>query len=187
MKSILLSSTLVALLAFTGCSTKEPAIDATEEAAPSPVTTSAEPAELAETVPEDVIVMDEEGFASADSNEMTMSGIERKMQAVRFDFDKFNIRPDMQENVSGNAKLANSEAANYSIKLEGNCDEWGSDEYNYALGLKRANSVKTEMINSGVDASRITMVSYGESNPTCTDKTKECWSQNRRVDFKLLP
>lgn len=187
MKSILLSSTLVALLAFTGCSTKEPAIDATEDTTPVAVSAPVESAEQTETVPEDVIVMDEAGFASADSNEMTMSGIERKMQTVMFDFDKFNIRPDMQENVSGNAKLANTEAADYSIKLEGNCDEWGSDEYNYALGLKRANSVKTEMINSGVDANRITMVSYGESNPACTDKTRECWSQNRRVDFKLLP
>jgi peptidoglycan-associated lipoprotein len=189
MKSILLSSALVALLTLTGCSTKEPTIDVTDDAAQ---TMSSEPAptasvEQTETIPEDVIAVDENGFANADSNEMTMSGIERKMQAVNFDFDKFNIRPDMQDKVVANAKLANVEAADYSIKLEGNCDEWGSDEYNYALGLKRANSVKTEMINNGVDAGRITMVSYGESNPLCTDKTQECWSQNRRVDFKLLP
>ena len=73
------------------------------------------------------------------------------------------------------------------IKLEGNCDEWGSDEYNYALGLRRANAVKAAMTAQGVSADRITMVSYGESNPVCTDKTKECWAHNRRVDFKLLP
>ena len=54
-------------------------------------------------------------------------------------------------------------------------------------GLKRANTVKTAIIAEGVDEKRITMVSYGESNPVCTDKTKECWAQNRRVDTKLLP
>ncbi len=182
MKSIFLSSALIALLALSGCSTKEPAIDTTDDSAKMAATDT-----LTETIPEDVMTVDADGFSGADSNEMTMSGIERKMQSVTFDFDRFEIRPDMQENVEGNIKLVNSDAQDYTIKLEGNCDEWGSDEYNYALGLKRANSVKTEMIQSGVDAGRITMVSYGESNPVCTDKTDACWSENRRVDFKLLP
>ena len=75
----------------------------------------------------------------------------------------------------------------FNIILEGNCDEWGSDEYNFALGLKRAEAVKKAIVAEGVDASRVSMVSFGESSPTCTDKTKECWAQNRRVDFKLLP
>ena len=78
-------------------------------------------------------------------------------------------------------------AEKYSLKLEGNCDEWGSDEYNFALGLKRANAVKDELLNNGVASERITLVSYGSSNPVCTEKTQECWSKNRRVDFKLLP
>ncbi len=181
MKSILLSSALIALLAFSGCSTKEPAIDTTDDSAQTATDT------LTESIPEDVMTVDADGFSGVDSSEMTMSGIERKMQSVTFDFDKFDIRPDMQENVDGNVKLVNSDAQEYTIKLEGNCDEWGSDEYNYALGLKRANTVKTEMIQNGVDAGRITMVSYGESNPVCTDKTDACWGENRRVDFKLLP
>ena len=186
MKTIVLSSTLIALLTFSGCSTKEATIDATAQE--ESTTTSVNDGMTTETVPADsVVVVDEDGFGSADSNEMTMSGLERQMQTVQFDFDKFNIRTDMKPRVVANSELANAAASDYTIKLEGNCDEWGSDEYNYALGLRRANSVKSEMVSNGVAAERITMVSYGESSPVCTDKTKECWAQNRRVDVKLLP
>ena len=73
------------------------------------------------------------------------------------------------------------------IKVEGNCDEWGTDEYNYALGLKRAKSAKDALVRNGVSADRIAVVSFGESNPVCTDKTKACDAQNRRADFKVLP
>jgi peptidoglycan-associated lipoprotein len=184
MKTIVLSSTLIALLTFTGCSTKEATIDATAQDDATATTSTM----TTETVPADsVVVVDEDGFGSADSNEMTMSGLERQMQTVNFDFDKFNIRTDMQPRVDANSQLANAAASDYMIKLEGNCDEWGSDEYNYALGLRRSNAVKSEMVAQGVAAERITMVSYGETNPVCTDKTKDCWAQNRRVDFKLLP
>lgn len=185
MKTILLSSALAALLAFSGCSSKQPAIDATADQTGS--STSASTGMTTETVGDDIAVIDENGVAGVDSNEMTMSGLEAQMQSINFDFDKFNIRTDMEDRVKNNAGISNGDAQNYMIKLEGNCDEWGSDEYNYALGLKRANATKTAMVNEGVDANRITMVSYGESNPTCSDKTQECWAANRRVDFKLLP
>lgn len=180
MKSILLSTALIALLGLSGCSTKEPSIDTTDASSLSGADGQTE------NITDDIMAVDADGFTGADG-EMTMSGIESKMQSVTFDFDKFDIRADMKDQVVENSDLANAAASAYTVKLEGNCDEWGSDEYNYALGLKRANSVKNEMIQNGVDASRITMVSYGESNPVCSDKSESCWSQNRRVDFKLLP
>ena len=93
----------------------------------------------------------------------------------------------MKANVATDAGVAKAAASAYGVKLEGNCDEWGSDEYNFALGLKRAQAVKTELVNEGVDAKRISMVSLGKSTPVCAEKTKECWAKNRRVDFKLLP
>lgn len=117
-----------------------------------------------------------------------MNSSEDGMQSIYFDYDKFSIRADMQEAIENNAQtLKQIENESSRVKVEGNCDEWGSDEYNYALGLKRANGVKKALIAQGFDGSRVTLVSLGEANPVCTEKTKECWSKNRRVDFKLLP
>jgi peptidoglycan-associated lipoprotein len=94
----------------------------------------------------------------------------------------------MQAKIDAAAELGKKDGAkSLNVKLEGNCDEWGSDEYNFALGLKRAEAVKKVLVADGIDASRISMVSYGKSNPVCTDHTKACWAKNRRVNFKLLP
>jgi peptidoglycan-associated lipoprotein len=169
MKSIVLSSVVVAVLVFSGCSSKSPSVDESKDL--SGVAT--------ESVSKDNSMLD--------SKEMRMAAIEKKMSSIYFDFDKFNIRSDMQANVSADATVAKTEASDLTIKLEGNCDEWGSDEYNFALGLKRADSLKSALVSEGVDAAHITMVSFGESNPVCTEKTKDCWSKNRRVDFKILP
>ncbi len=185
MKKIVISSVVTALLVFSGCSSKSPIVDETSKQ-------EKEKQEVAdvetETVSADnVSVVDENKMSGSDSNEMSMANVEAKMKTIYFDFDKFFIRDDMKNNVTTDAELANGDASAYVIKLEGNCDEWGSDEYNFALGLKRANSVKKSLAAEGVDTERMTMVSYGESNPVCKEKTKECWSKNRRVDFKLLP
>ncbi len=185
MKKIILSTTVLALLLFTGCGSA-PTIDETQENATDANAQDAN-ANNSETIASDETVIDENSNANADSNEMTMSGLEGKMQTVTFEFDKFKVQANQVEKVEANVELAQGDANTYMIKLEGNCDEWGSDEYNYALGLKRAKTIKQTMISKGVNASRITMVSYGESNPTCTDKSESCWSNNRRVDFKLLP
>ena len=104
-----------------------------------------------------------------------------KFESVRFNFDKSDIRKSEQPVMESNAKLAKAVDA---VTVEGNCDEFGTDEYNYALGLKRAKSVKDSLVAKGVASGKITVVSYGESNPTCKDKTKACYAQNRRVDFK---
>ncbi len=69
------------------------------------------------------------------------------------------------------------------LLVEGNCDEFGTDEYNHALGLKRAKAVKTLLVNSGLDSSKIDIVSYGESNPVCTVNKPACHAKNRRVEI----
>ncbi len=114
-----------------------------------------------------------------------ISQLNDTLNKVYFDFDKFNIRPDMQNVVSTNANIFNTEVSGVSITVEGNCDEWGTDEYNQALGLKRAKAVKEALIAKGVNADRIAVKSYGETNPVCTEKTKACDAQNRRAEFKL--
>jgi len=185
MKNLLAMSTIAALLLFSGCSQKDPAIDATNETVEA---TTVEVKDPSATSGMDDSGIDQSGTEETmDNAEQTLAGLEAQLQTVTFDFDKFEIRADMEPKVKTNASLANAAASMYTVKLEGNCDEWGSDEYNYALGLKRAKTTKDAMIAEGVDAARITMVSFGESNPVCTEQTRACWAQNRRVDFKLLP
>ena len=174
MNKVILSSVAFAVLMFSGCSSHKPAVDET--------TGVKAPVSQGET-------SSSEGMStgSTETPEEAMARIEKEMGNVYFDFDKFDIREDMKSNVTTDVAVAKAAAAAYNVKLEGNCDEWGSDEYNFALGLKRAQAVKTALVNDGVDAKRISMVSLGKSTPVCTEKTKECWGKNRRVDFKLLP
>jgi peptidoglycan-associated lipoprotein len=106
---------------------------------------------------------------------------------IYFDFDKYNIRPDQWPKVEKLAELLKSNSSNYTVRIEGNCDEWGTEEYNYALGLKRANSVKNALIKLGVDPKKLTVISYGELNPVCTAHARWCWRLNRRDNFTYLP
>jgi peptidoglycan-associated lipoprotein len=106
---------------------------------------------------------------------------------IYFDFDKYNIRPDQWPKVEKLAEILKSNPNNYTIRIEGNCDEWGTEEYNYALGLKRANTVKNALIKLGVDPKKLTVISYGELNPVCTAHARWCWRLNRRDNFTYLP
>jgi peptidoglycan-associated lipoprotein len=184
MKSIVLSGVVAALLVFSGCSSKEPAVD--EQAMNNVEEVQATPAQEVAPVATET-VSGEESVVNSSTNEYNMDAIENKLPTIYFAFDKYNITPEMQEKIDAAAALGKKVASNFKVKLEGNCDEWGSDEYNFALGLKRADAVKKALVADGIDASRISMVSYGKSNPVCTEHTKECWAKNRRVDFKLLP
>jgi len=182
MKSIVLSSVVTALLVFSGCSSKEPAVDTESNKA----TVEKVVAQEVETVETETVTAENSMVNSSASN-LSMADIEGQLSSVYFAFDKFDLDSDMKSKISTAAELGKSAASNYNVKLEGNCDEWGSDEYNFALGLKRADAVKKALIAEGIDDSRISMVSYGESNPACSDKTQACYAKNRRVDFKLLP
>lgn len=172
MKRIVLTSLALAGLVFTGCSKKNPEVDMSSNI--SSINNNANHSY-------------NDMSSHTDMLGSLMSGIQNQVKNVYFDFDKFNIKADQQAIVSSNAALFNQHGAStLSIKVEGNCDEWGTDEYNYALGLKRAKSVKDSLIKNGVSADRIAVVSYGESNPVCTSKTKSCDADNRRVEFKVL-
>jgi len=103
------------------------------------------------------------------------------LKDVFFDFDKYDVR-------SGDAKILDTNAAwlksnNNLVLIEGHCDERGTNEYNLALGERRAKSTMNYLVAQGVQASRITIISYGEERPTCTEKTEECWTKNRRAHF----
>ena len=176
----ILGCAVAAAIIFTGCSSKSPEVDTSAQKAASNAATSTA-AETGATKTD----------AAADAAKMAaekLANAQAQIQSVLFDFDKYNISKDQQANIDANAALLNSaEAKSFSIKVEGNCDEFGTDEYNYALGLKRAKSVKDGLVAKGMVADRITVVSYGESNPACSEHNKDCWAQNRRAEFKVLP
>jgi peptidoglycan-associated lipoprotein len=105
-------------------------------------------------------------------------------KSVYFNYDSYTVSSEMESQIMNNVK--NSNAMSGRIKIEGNCDEFGTDEYNYALGLKRAKAVKDTLVSQGVNASKIVMVSLGESNPACRALSDACYEQNRRVDLHIV-
>jgi peptidoglycan-associated lipoprotein len=129
-----------------------------------------------------VILIDDTKKVKKDTVEVKEIDFQNDIKSIYFDTDKYSIRDDMQDVAISNYKALNGSKFK-KIKLEGNCDEWGSDEYNYALGLKRAKAIKDAMIEFGLDESNFVLVTYGESNPKCNEHKKECWQQNRRVDY----
>ena len=104
-------------------------------------------------------------------------------RSIYFGFGEYGISSQMQDNMTNNIQTANNTTS--KIKIEGNCDEFGTDEYNYALGLKRAKTVKDTLVSQGVDASQIVVTSYGESSPVCSEFSDSCYDRNRRVDIRL--
>jgi peptidoglycan-associated lipoprotein len=71
------------------------------------------------------------------------------------------------------------------VMIEGHCDERGTNEYNVALGERRAKATMNYLVSRGVAANRITVTSYGEERPSCTEKTEGCWAKNRRAHFLI--
>jgi peptidoglycan-associated lipoprotein len=103
---------------------------------------------------------------------------------VHFDFDQAEIRAEDQANLGRKAAIIVANPA-LRIHIDGNTDERGSDEYNLALGMRRAGAVREYLANHGVDASRVTIASNGEERRVCQGHDESCWSQNRRDEFSI--
>ena len=104
------------------------------------------------------------------------------LKAIYFDFDKYDIRPDDAKTLDGDAAWLKANPNNL-VLIEGHADERGTNEYNLALGEKRAKAAMNYLVAQGVQASRVTIISYGEERPVCTEKTEACWAKNRRDNF----
>jgi peptidoglycan-associated lipoprotein len=102
---------------------------------------------------------------------------------VFFDFDKYELRSDARAVLQENARLLKENGGN--VVLEGHCDERGTEEYNLALGERRAGAARAYLSDLGVDASMLSTVSYGEEKPFATGSDESAWSQNRRVHFRI--
>ncbi len=107
---------------------------------------------------------------------------EPALQEVFFDFDKATIRDDAKPVLEKNARWL-AENPDVKIRIEGHCDERGTNEYNLVLGDRRAQAVKDFLVNLGIAPQRIGTISFGEENPICRDSTEECFQKNRRAHF----
>jgi peptidoglycan-associated lipoprotein len=123
--------------------------------------------------------------ANAESNAMgSEEAFHQNVADIFFDYDSDALRPE--------GEAAATKASSYlvshpdiKIVIGGYCDDRGSAEYNLALGERRANTAKTALVNAGVAASRIRIVSYGKEKQFCTEDAESCWQQNRRAQFSL--
>jgi len=104
------------------------------------------------------------------------------LRDIFFDFDKYDIRPDDAKTLDANASWLKSNANNL-VLIEGHADERGTNEYNLALGERRAKATMNYLVSQGIQANRITIISYGEERPVCTESNEACWQRNRRAHF----
>jgi peptidoglycan-associated lipoprotein len=155
---------LIIILAIGGCCAKKMAAPAPE---PMP-TTTVEPAPVVEEP------------APAPEPEVMLI-----LHPIYFDFDKFNLGPDAIEALNKNAETLKKNSG-MKVRIEGNCDERGTSEYNMALGDRRAVSAMKYLGTLGIGADRMTAISYGKEKPSCTEHNEACWSKNRRDDFNVL-
>jgi peptidoglycan-associated lipoprotein len=103
---------------------------------------------------------------------------------VYFDFDKYELKTEARTRLDKNAAFMRDQPQ-FVFTIEGHCDERGTNEYNLALGDRRANAARDYLVSLGVPASRIRTLSYGEERPFCGEHSEECWWRNRRGHFVI--
>ncbi len=108
-----------------------------------------------------------------------------KAQTVHFDFDSSVLKISEKPKVSAVADYLKANSAN-AVKVEGNCDERGTEEYNRSLGERRALAARDELIRLGIDSKRVDTISYGKDKPEVNGHDEAAWKQNRRDDFIVL-
>jgi peptidoglycan-associated lipoprotein len=120
-----------------------------------------------------------------EARERAAADLARGLQPVYFDFDQAFIQTEAREIMKENAEWLKAHPQT-RIRIEGNCDERGTIEYNQALGQRRAASAKKYLTDMGISGHRISLISYGKEKPSCTESTESCWQKNRRDDFAVV-
>jgi peptidoglycan-associated lipoprotein len=108
------------------------------------------------------------------------------LRPIQFDFDKSDIRPGDALTLERNAEWL-MEHRDHLVLVEGHCDPRGTNEYNLALGERRARAAKNFLVSRGVADSRVAIISYGEERPVCHEATEACWARDRRAMFLTKP
>ena len=165
MKKLVISIVLLNLLA--ACASEKP-----KEAAPAPAPAPVAAAPVAAPAAPAQTVMD-----PLNDPKSILAG-----RSVYYPFDVSVVQAADKPLVEAHAKYL-SEHASHTVRLEGNCDERGSNEYNLALGQRRADGVKKMLEMGGASAAQLSTVSYGEEKPRAAGHNEAAWAQNRRTDI----
>lgn len=105
-----------------------------------------------------------------------------QIRDIHFDFDRYEIRPADAKILEASAQWLKAHPDSLLV-IEGHADERGTNEYNVVLGERRAKTSMNYLVSRGIQATRITVMSYGEERNVCREKTEGCWSKNRRAHF----
>jgi peptidoglycan-associated lipoprotein len=192
--SFMVMISLIYILFMAGCAKKE---IVKEQPAPQPqAAVEQAPAQPSPDTEKEKAMADEQAMAMAREKEAAAE-MARKAEAaterevsqfgdIYFEFDNYVLRQDARGTLDMHAKWLMAHQ-NYIVRIEGNCDERGSIEYNLALGQRRADSAMKYLVDLGVDKSRINTISYGKERPVDPGNSEEAWAKNRRDHFSVTP
>ncbi len=177
-KLLVLSLSCILVLAFFGSCRKE-----VKQTPPPPQTQEQPKVEKVEKPPaEEPELTEEEIFAQKSLEEINA---EKPLEMVHFDFDEYSIRSDQEPVLSNNAQWM-KKWDSVRVLIEGHCDERGTEEYNLALGEKRAKAARDFLVSLGISANRVETISYGKSQPLDPGHNEDAWAKNRRAEFTII-
>jgi len=175
------SLSIAALVALGACKKKpEVAPAPAEQPAPAPQPAPPPPAPAQPTCDAACV----EARNNAAKAEAIRAATAALTATIYFDYDRSDITDDSRAKLDAKVPVLTQNTA-VRIRIAGHTDSRGSDEYNLALGQRRAAAAKRYLTDRGIDGSRIEIVSFGEERPTCTDESEGCWSRNRRDEFEV--
>jgi len=169
-----------------GCAKKE--IVKGEE----PVPAAAKPAEETQAkpvvsgTPKEQVVKEAPVAREELARQTTEAVEEAAMEKVYFDFDSYLLSQTAQDTLRRNADYLLKKNQAVKLQIAGNCDERGSDEYNLALGERRAKAALNYLVTLGVPANRLSFISYGKERPVDPGHDEAAWAKNRRDDFLVI-
>ena len=181
-KTLIALMMVLAVVAVGGCKKKKPVNNADMTITPTTVEPTTEVAPATEPAIAGDQTPDPLSGDLVDANEYATS--QGLLGDVFFDYDAFELRQDARDRLAQNAKFLTSHPE-FILTIEGHADERGTNEYNLALGDRRANAAREYLSTLGVGGDRLRTVTYGEERPFCGESAESCWQQNRRAHFTI--
>ena len=185
---IVVAVTLSGSFIMSGCGKMVTTTRVTGSAKPEPVQTHVP--EVVSEPPLPVIEETKEIALQEDVNKESPKGVAKPGDKVKvisdifFDFDRYIIRDESKKALTDNAAIFREKKFK-KIVIEGHCDERGTTDYNIALGERRADAAKRYISSLGIDATKVSIISFGREKPFCKEHNEDCWQNNRRAHFVL--